>query len=74
MSEKQEQKWIDAWSELYDLIQDNNEIKLLLPDWSVVSLDDMQGWLQESAYQNKTFRFEWTWYKGQKALQVITQE
>lgn len=74
MSEKQEQKWIDAWNELYDLIQDNNEIKLLLPDWSVVSLDDMQGWLQESAYQNETFRFEWIWYKGQKALQVITQK
>jgi hypothetical protein len=74
MSAKQEQIWIDAWNDLYDLLKDKDNIKLLLPDWSEVSLDEMQGWIQQTAYENKLVRFDRVWYKGQKALQVITQE
>ena len=43
-------RWVDAWNELYEIIGTRFDADCLLPDGSVVSVEECQGWLQEPIY------------------------
>lgn len=46
-----EMRWVDAWSDLYEIVRDNRDVQCLLPDGEVVDIEACKGWLQDSAYQ-----------------------
>jgi hypothetical protein len=56
-----EMRWVDAWNEVYDIVRDQRDVPCLLPDWSIVSVDECLGWLQESVYQGIAVRVEEGW-------------
>ena len=60
-----EQRWIDAWNNLADIIRDRPDVPCQLPDWSIVSAEDCRGWLQESAYLSYyvSVQADWAGYR-----------
>ena len=62
--------WVDAWNDMYNMIGSRKNVIFLQPDFSEVSLDDCQGWLQDSAYDGYKLGMKEVWYKGKKAIQV----
>jgi hypothetical protein len=46
-----EMRWVDAWNDLYDIVQRWEDTPCLLPDGSEVSVEQCKGWLQESVYE-----------------------
>jgi hypothetical protein len=53
-----EMRWINAWSDLYEIIGIRGALNCQLPDGSIVSVEDCKGWLQESAYNGYLLRVE----------------
>jgi hypothetical protein len=53
----QEEIWIDAWSELYEIAKIYPHAEYQLPDESV-SFEDCLHWLQDSAYAGYGLKIE----------------
>lgn len=56
-----EMQWVDAWNAVYDIVGDRRDAPCLLPDWSIVSLDECLSRLQESVYLGYAVRVEAGW-------------
>jgi hypothetical protein len=56
-----EERWIDAWNDLYDIVGKRWNVNCLLPDGSVVDVETCKGWLQDSAYQDYYLKVEEGW-------------
>ena len=56
-----EMRWVDAWSDLYEIIGDRGDIPCQLPDWSVVDSEECRGYLQDSVYEGYLVRVEAGW-------------
>ncbi len=56
-----EMRWIEAWSDLYELIEQRTNVTCLLPDGRVVDTGECFGWLQNSAYQGWYVKVEASW-------------
>ena len=56
-----EMRWVDAWNEVYDIIGPSRVCPCQLPDWSVVSVDECLGWLQDSVYKGYPVTVEAGW-------------
>ena len=67
-----EQRWIEAWSTLYELVKDRWGVKCLLPDGRVVDVEKCKGWLQDSAYEGWQIKVEAGWVLGKPGI-VATQ-
>ena len=65
-----EERWIDAWNDLFDIVGERWQVNCLLPDGSVVDIDTCKGWLQESAYQDYCLKVEAGWVKGERGVVV----
>jgi hypothetical protein len=65
-----EERWIDAWNDLYDIVGVERQVNCLLPDGSVVDLETCQGWLQDSAYQGYCLKVEAGWVLGRQGVWV----
>jgi hypothetical protein len=70
-----EMRWIDAWSDLYQLIEEyhdgvNYAVWCLLPDGSVVDIEKCLGWLQDSAYDDWYLKVERGWVWGKPGILV----
>ncbi|MEM9540302.1 MAG: hypothetical protein AAGA60_12485 [Cyanobacteria bacterium P01_E01_bin.42] len=68
-----EQRWIDAWNELYELIKrdigkEEWQVECFLPDGSIVDVESCQGWLQDSAYSGYLPKVEVGWIKGKRGI------
>ena len=46
-----EMEWVNAWSDLYELVKEQWDVRCMLPDYSVVSVEECKSWLQDSAYE-----------------------
>jgi hypothetical protein len=55
----QEETWIDAWSELYEIAKIHPSAEYQLPD-GPVSFEDCLHWLQDSAYAGYSLKIEMT--------------
>lgn len=54
-------RWIDAWNDVYNIVPKGRDAPCMLPDWSIVNVDECLGWLQDSVYQGFTVRVEEGW-------------
>lgn len=44
-------RWIEAWSDLYEILGTQSELPCLLPSGEVVDVEACKGWLQERVYK-----------------------
>ena len=63
-----EQRWIEAWNDLYELADDRYDVKCLLPDGRVVDLEECKGWLQDAAYEGWWVKVEAGWVRGRRGI------
>ncbi len=62
--------WIDAWSDLLELVGTRRNVKCLLPNGRIVSTAACQGWLQESAYKGYQLQVVEGWVRGKRGIIV----
>jgi hypothetical protein len=60
-NEKTEMRWVDAWNDVYDIARGRREMPCMLPDWSIITVDECLGWLQQSVYEGYLVRVEEGW-------------
>jgi hypothetical protein len=63
-----EVRWVNAWSELFELIKGRHGIRCQLPDFSVVTVQECQAWLQESVYAGYFVQVELGWIQGRPGI------
>jgi hypothetical protein len=66
-----EERWIEAWNDLFDIIGERWQVSCLLPDGSVVDTETCQGWLQESACQDYCLKVEEGWVNGKRGVVAL---
>jgi hypothetical protein len=75
MSHTIEQKWIEYWNDLHDLIKTLNNPKLINAEFEIISLENAQQLIQDGVYKGNNIKFEVVNFFGHQALmiQVIPQ-
>ena len=63
-----EMVWVAAWNDLMDLVGDRHDVACLLPDNTVVTVEQCKGWLQESAYEQYSLALHETFHHGRKVI------
>jgi hypothetical protein len=63
-----EMRWVEAWSDLYELLKQRSDVKCLLPDGRVVDIEECKGWLQDSAYQGWHVKVEAGWVLDKQGI------
>ena len=63
-----EERWIDAWNALDEIIGDRWNVRCLLSEGQVVSVDECQGWLQDSVYDGWRVKVEPGWVFGKQGV------
>lgn len=71
MNYKIEQKWIDYWSNLYELIDTLKNPKILDENYQVITVEEAQALIQGTVYDGYSIEFKIEFYKGERAI-VIT--
>ena len=66
----QEDIWLDAWDDLYDLIKKYPKGYILIPEYTEVDLDTAQGWIQDAAYDSNRIIFSVTYFKGRESILI----
>lgn len=66
-----EERWVEAWNNLFDIVGERWQVNCLLPDGAIVDIETCKGWLQESAYQGYCLRVEEGWIKGKYGIVVL---
>ena len=54
-------RWVDAWNDLAAIVGDARDKPCLLPDGCVVTVEECEAWLQNSAYEGYTVQVEAGW-------------
>lgn len=65
-----EERWVEAWNDLFDVVGERWQVECLLPDGWIVDIETCKGWLQESAYQGCCLRVEEGWVRGKRGIMV----
>jgi hypothetical protein len=65
-----EERWIDAWNDLFDIVGERWNVNCLLPDGSIVDVETCKGWLQNSAYEDYCLNVDEIWIKHEKGIVV----
>ncbi len=65
-----EERWIEAWNDLFDIVGERWQVNCLLPDGLIVNIEACKSWLQESAYQGYCLRVKEGWVKGKHGIVV----
>jgi len=63
-----EMLWINAWSDLYEIVQEQHDVRCLLPDGEVVDVEECKGWLQDSAYSGYVPAVTARWVLGKRGV------
>jgi hypothetical protein len=63
-----EAMWVEAWNQVYDLLQGRTNLPCIIEDGSVVSIDDCLGWLQNSVYEGFSVKIEEGWIGHRKGI------
>ncbi|WP_156514671.1 hypothetical protein [Planctomyces sp. SH-PL14] len=63
-----EMRWVDAWEAVHDIVGDRRDVPVLLPDYSVVTVPELLGWLQDSVYLGYAVRVEAGWVGHRQGL------
>jgi hypothetical protein len=65
-----EMRWIDAWSDVYDIVGKRWDVKCQLPDFSIVDVQSCLAWLQDSAYEGYLLTVTEGWIEGRRGVIV----
>lgn len=65
-----EERWIVAWSDLAEIVGTRWDVPCLLPDGTVVSVEECKGWLQDSAYEKWNVKVKAEWVLGRRGVVV----
>lgn len=65
-----EERWIEAWNDLFDIVGKRWQVSCLLPDGSITDIETCKSWLQESAYEGYCLKVEEGWVKGKRGVVV----
>ncbi len=65
--------WIDAWSDLYEIIKERTNVRCLLPDGEIVEIEKCKQWLQDSAYAGYIPAVKAGWVQGRRGV-IVSQE
>jgi hypothetical protein len=63
-----EERWINAWSDLFELTRGRRDVPCQLPDYSVVTIEACQAWLQEKAYEGQLLEVNEGWVDGRQGV------
>lgn len=63
-----EARWIEAWNDLYDLARDRLNLRCLLPDGTIVGIEECKGWLQDSVYTGWRVTVADEWISGARGV------
>ncbi|MCU0535365.1 MAG: hypothetical protein MUD14_15865 [Hydrococcus sp. Prado102] len=66
-----EERWVEAWNDLFDIVGERWQVDCLLPDGLIVDTETCKGWLQESAYQGYCLKVEEGRVKGKRGIVVL---
>jgi hypothetical protein len=69
-----EEAWIAAWDRLYQLIGGREGLLFALPDWREVSREELEGWIQDQAYDGYRVCLEQVWLRGRPAVRAVSRE
>jgi len=53
-----EMRWVEAWSQLYEILKSLNDAHCQLPNGSVVDTEECKAWLQDSVYEGYSINVE----------------
>lgn len=65
-----EQKWINYWSDLNELMDKLGQPILVDESNTIINIDEAQAKIQDGVYDGRDFEFLEINYCGQKAVQV----
>lgn len=65
-----EQKWIEYWNDLYDIMTKFGSPILLDENYSIISLDEAQLKIQNDVYDGKSIEFSEVYHKGKKVIMI----
>jgi|GEM_PF-2485469 len=63
-----EMRWIEAWSDLFDIVADRYDVQCLLPDGQIVNVETCQGWLQDAVYKGFLVEVRPGWVLGRRGV------
>ena len=63
-----EMVWVDAWNDLLDLVADRHHVACLLPDSTIVTVDECKAWLQDSAYSGYSLSLTEIHHEGRNVI------
>jgi hypothetical protein len=63
-----EMRWVQAWSDLYEITGPSADMRCILPDGQLVDVEVCKGWLQDSAYQGWLVKVEEGQQDGQRIV------
>jgi len=65
-----EERWVEAWSALAEIVGSRWDVCCLLPDGTVVSVEKCKAWLQDSAYGEWRIDVKEGWVLGKRGIVV----
>ena len=65
-----EMRWVEAWSDLYDIAADRVDFPCLLPSGDVVDMETCKGWLQDAVYAGFLVEVRGGWVLGRQGAIV----
>jgi len=74
MSADIEMRWVEAWSDLCELVGDQKRTtQCRLPDGRTVNVEECKGWLQDAVYDGFLVRVERGWVNGKPGVVATTR-
>jgi hypothetical protein len=67
---EKEMRWINAWSDLHEILRDRRDVKCQLPDFTIVDVKACLAWLQDSAYAGYVLTVSEGWIEGKRGIFV----
>ena len=65
-----EMRWIEAWSDLFEIAADSNDVQCLLPDGQIVDIEACKGWLQDAVYNGFLVSVQRGWVLGRQGAVI----
>jgi len=65
-----EQRWIDAWEDVYELVGGRWGVMCLLPDGTIVDVDACLGWIQDAVYDRRLVTVKQVWIRGKPGVGI----
>jgi len=63
-------RWVNAWTQLLEIVGKRRNVRCQLPDYSVIDVEDCKGWLQDSVYAGYQVEVAEGWVGHQRGVVV----